>query len=51
VIALVFLREGPFAAPAARLQPAYVIRMLRDPAQRRVNIGYPGHMWELSVLR
>jgi MFS family permease len=26
------------------------MRMLRDPAQRRVNLGYFGHMWELYAL-
>jgi MFS family permease len=49
-IALVFLRDGPYAEPAPRLEPAYVVRMLHDPAQRRVNFGYFGHMWELYAL-
>jgi len=49
-VALVFLREGPYAEPAPRLESAYVIRMLHDPAQRRVNLGYFGHMWELYAL-
>jgi MFS family permease len=50
VIALALVREGPLGAPAPRLQPAYVVRMLRDPAQRAVNLGYLGHMWELYAL-
>jgi MFS family permease len=50
MIALVLVREGPLGAPAPRLQPAYVVRMLRDPAQRAVNLGYLGHMWELYAL-
>ena len=50
IVAFVFLREGPYAEPAPRLEPAYVMRMLRDPAQRRVNLGYFGHMWELYAL-
>jgi MFS family permease len=49
-LALAFAREGPLAAPAPRLEPAYVLQMLRDPAQRRVNVGYFGHMWELYAL-
>lgn len=49
-IALVFLRDGPYAEPAPRLEPTYVLRMLHDPAQRRVNLGYFGHMWELYAL-
>jgi MFS family permease len=50
VIALVLVREGPLGAPAPRLQPGYVVRMLRDPAQRSVNLGYLGHMWELYAF-
>jgi MFS family permease len=46
-IAILFLREGPYSRPAPRLEPSYVIRMFRDPSQRRVNLGYFGHMWEL----
>ena len=46
-LALVSVREGPYGAPAPRLDPSYVLRMLRDPAQRRLNLGYFGHMWEL----
>ncbi|HST18576.1 MAG TPA: MFS transporter [Gaiellaceae bacterium] len=46
-IAILFLREGPYSQPAPRLEPSYVIRMFRDPSQRRVNFGYFGHMWEL----
>ena len=50
VLALAFAREGPYAAPAPRLEPAYVVRMLRDRPQRGVNFGYLGHMWELYAL-
>jgi MFS family permease len=49
-VALTLVREGPLGAPAPRLQPGYVVRMLRDPAQRSVNLGYLGHMWELYAL-
>jgi MFS family permease len=50
VIALLFLREGPLSVPAPRLEPAYVVAMLRDRAQRQVNVGYLGHMWELYAM-
>lgn len=44
------LREGPFARPGAPLRPAYVAEMFADRAQRLVNFGYFGHMWELYAF-
>ncbi|QNN62373.1 MFS transporter [Leucobacter denitrificans] len=41
------IREGPNRQERAPLRPGYLLDMFRDPAQRRVNLGYFGHMWEL----
>lgn len=43
-------REGPAGAGSAPLHPRYVIAMFRDRAQRDVNLGYFGHMWELYAF-
>lgn len=44
-------RPGPHLQRSrSRLQPGYVLEMFRDPVQRRVNLGYFGHMWELYAL-
>lgn len=43
-------REGPFAAPTARFEPAFVLRALRDRGVRLEVTGYLGHMWELYAM-
>jgi MFS family permease len=40
-------RPGPATTASAPLHPRYVLTMFRDRAQRDVNLGYFGHMWEL----
>ncbi len=45
-----FLRPGPFAARAGRLDLGWAVRSLRDPALRLANFGYFGHMWELYAM-
>ena len=51
VIALALVREGPLGAPAPRLQPAYVVRMLRDPAPRGRQPRLPrSHVGALCAL-
>ncbi len=45
-----FLRPGPFAARAGRLDLGWAVRSLRDPAIRLANFGYFGHMWELYAM-
>ena len=50
VIALLALRTGPYTAPSPPFEPTYVLRMVRDRAQRLVNLGYLGHMWELYAM-
>jgi MFS family permease len=49
-VALLFLRDGPYAVPARKLDPSYPVRMLRDRPQRLVCFGYFGHMWELYAM-
>jgi MFS family permease len=49
VVAL-FVRSGPFDAPAAPLDLRWALRALRDPALRLANLGYFGHMWELYAM-
>jgi MFS family permease len=49
-IALLALRTGPHIAPSPPFEPTYVLRMVRDRAQRLVNLGYLGHMWELYAM-
>jgi MFS family permease len=45
-----FVRPGPFDAPAAPLDLRWAVRALRDPALRLANFGYFGHMWELYAM-
>ena len=44
------LKMGPFAEPAAPLYPRYVLTMFADRRQRKINLGYFGHMWELYAF-
>jgi MFS family permease len=44
------LRDGPLLTTGAPLHPAYMRELLRDRAQRLINLGYLGHMWELYAL-
>jgi MFS family permease len=44
------LRPGPYGGPSPPVAPGYLVRMFRDPAQRLVNLGYFGHMWELYAM-
>ncbi|EMY35205.1 transport protein [Arthrobacter crystallopoietes BAB-32] len=45
------VRPGPlFESRSVRLDPGFVLRLLRNRAQRLVNISYFGHMWELYAL-
>ena len=50
VIAVVAVREGPYAVAAAPFHPGYVRRLFGDRAQRLVCFGYFGHMWELYAM-
>lgn len=44
------VRPGPDLPPAAPFDLSQAWRGLRDPATRRANFGYFGHMWELYAM-
>ncbi|MEU9639519.1 MFS transporter [Streptomyces tendae] len=51
VIALLLVRPGPHAAPAAPVRnPRYALTMFTEHGPRLANLGYFGHMWELYAL-
>ncbi len=50
VIIAAFVRHGPFAQRAGRLDLGWAVRSLREPAVRLANFGYFGHMWELYAM-
>src|SRR5688572_1872872 len=50
VIALVFVRDGPYPFPRGSFDPRFIVRAFRDPAVRLANLGYFGHMWELYAM-
>jgi MFS family permease len=45
-----FVRHGPFATRAGRLDLGWAVRSLREPGVRLANFGYFGHMWELYAM-
>lgn len=50
VIVAVGVREGPFAMPQSRFDPAQVFEIVRNRPLRLANLGYLGHMWELYSM-
>jgi MFS family permease len=44
------VREGPFQAPSAPLDPRAIGLILRNPRVMRATGGYLGHMWELYAM-
>jgi MFS family permease len=50
VIAALFVRPGPLAAPAPPFQPRFVLAVFRERGPRLANLGYFGHMWELYAV-
>ncbi len=44
------VRPGPHLPAATRFRWRQAARSLRDPASRRANFGYLGHMWELYAM-
>jgi len=50
LIIAIFVRHGPFATRAGRLDLGWAVRSLREPAPRLANFGYFGHMWELYAM-
>ena len=45
-----FVREGPFAPPAARFDLSQVAKIFRNRGVRLATFGYFGHMWELYAM-
>lgn len=50
LIALVFVREGPFKQPSPKFNWRYVGEILRERDLVLANAGYLGHMWELYAM-
>ena len=50
VLVALFVREGPFALPAARFDLSQVAKVFRNRGVRLATFGYFGHMWELYAM-
>jgi len=50
LLAILFVREGPFQAASPKFDWKYAGRIWRDPAIVLANLGYFGHMWELYAM-
>lgn len=50
VVVLLFVRDGPFALPAARFDLSQAGKVFRNHGVRLANLGYLGHMWELYAM-
>ncbi|MBC7851911.1 MAG: MFS transporter [Pirellulaceae bacterium] len=50
ILAILFARVGPHLASAAKFDWQYFARIWQDPAVRRANFGYLGHMFELYAM-
>jgi MFS family permease len=50
LIVLLFVRDGPYALPAARFDFKQVAKVFRNRGVRLANLGYFGHMWELYAM-
>lgn len=50
LIAVVFVRDGPYTAAAPRFNWKYVGEILRQREIVLANLGYLGHMWELYAM-
>ena len=49
-LVVAFVREGPYAFPAARFDVRMAAVIFRDRAPRLACLGYLGHMWELYAM-
>ncbi len=49
-VLILFVGEGPFAAPAARFDLSQIGRVFRNRGVRLADFGYFGHMWELYAM-
>jgi MFS family permease len=50
VIAALFIREGPYRAPAPLFRWQFIGEVLRQRDVLLANLGYLGHMWELYAM-
>ena len=50
LIVLLFVRDGPFALPAAQFDWKQIGRVFSNRGVRLANFGYFGHMWELYAM-
>lgn len=50
VIAVLFVREGPYRRPTPRLSLSHLRDILRSRGVMLANLGYLGHMWELFAM-
>lgn len=50
IISFFFVRTGPHLPAATRFDWRYFARVWREPALRRANFGYLGHMFELYAM-
>ena len=50
IIALFFVREGPFRAPFLKFNWSYASEAFRKRDLALANLGYLGHMWELYAM-
>src|ERR1041384_5961877 len=50
VIVALGVREGPYAMPQSRFDPAQIFEIVRNRPLRLANLGYLGHMWELYSM-
>ena len=50
LIVLLFVGDGPHAAPSARLDMTQIAKVFRNRGVRLADFGYFGHMWELYAM-
>jgi MFS family permease len=50
LLILFFLKDGPYAQPAARFDWTQVGKVFGNRGVRLANFGYLGHMWELYAM-
>ena len=49
-VVLLFVEDGPFAAPAARFDFGQIAKVFANRGVRLADFGYFGHMWELYAM-
>ncbi len=49
-VLVLFVRPGPYQAPAAPFDPRATARIVGDRGTMLANLGYFGHMWELYAV-